>query len=67
MSKRELYSEFRSKAGILGALIAKRAERMRKPLDQAEVGDRAGLPWQIRGKDGGAVGDVSARASGQSE
>lgn len=41
VSKRELYSQFRSKDGILGALIATRAERMRKPLDQAEVGDPA--------------------------
>jgi hypothetical protein len=32
------YSQFRSKDGILGALIATRAERMRKPLHQAEVG-----------------------------
>jgi AcrR family transcriptional regulator len=43
VSKRELYSEFRSKDGILGALIATRAERMREPLHQAEVGDRAGF------------------------
>ena len=43
VSKRELYSEFRSKDGILGALIATRAERMRKPLAEADVGDRAGF------------------------
>jgi AcrR family transcriptional regulator len=41
VSKREIYSEFGSKAGILAALIAARGERMRKPLEHADVGDRA--------------------------
>jgi len=48
VSKRELYAEFGSKEGILGALIATRAARMQKPLDHAEVRDRASLVATLR-------------------
>ena len=41
VSKRELYAEFGSKAGILRALIATTASRMHLPLDVAEIRDRA--------------------------
>jgi AcrR family transcriptional regulator len=37
VSKRELYAEFGNKQGILEALIAARAARMRQPLDTASV------------------------------
>ncbi len=43
VSKRELYAEFGSKGGILRALIATTAARMRLPLAMAEIGDRDGL------------------------
>jgi len=49
VSKRELYSEFGSKDGIFGALIAARAARMRQPLALAAVADRAGLTATLRG------------------
>jgi len=48
VSKRELYSEFGSKEGILGALIASRAARMLQPLDHVEVHDRAALVTTLR-------------------
>jgi len=40
VSKRELYAEFGSKAGILEALIASTAVRMQAPLALTEVADR---------------------------
>jgi AcrR family transcriptional regulator len=43
VSKRELYAEFGSKAGILRALIANTASRMHLPLAAAEIHDRDGL------------------------
>jgi AcrR family transcriptional regulator len=43
VSKRELYAEFGSKAGILRALIASTASRMQLPLATAEIGSRAEL------------------------
>lgn len=48
VSKRELYAQFGSKEGILGALIASRAARMRQPLEHAEVHDRASLVAALR-------------------
>jgi len=43
VSKRELYAEFGSKAGILEALIATTAARMQAPLDLPRVVDRRSL------------------------
>lgn len=43
VSKRELYAEFGSKAGILEALIATTAARMQAPLDLPRVADRHGF------------------------
>jgi AcrR family transcriptional regulator len=43
VSKRELYALFDSKEGILAAMIAGRAARMRQPLALPEAADRAGL------------------------
>lgn len=43
VSKRELYAEFGSKRGILEALIAATAERMKVPLAAPDFADRAGL------------------------
>lgn len=40
VSKRDLYTEFGSKAGILEALIAATSARMQVPLTTAEIGDR---------------------------
>ena len=48
VSKRELYAQFGSKEGILGALIASRAAKMRQPLEHAEVHDRASLVATLR-------------------
>jgi len=48
LSKRELYTEFGSKDGIFGALIAARAARMRQPIDQVEVVDRETLAVTLR-------------------
>ena len=48
VSKRELYAHFGSKDGMLGELIASRAARMRQPLEQAEVDDRASLVASLR-------------------
>ena len=41
VSKRELYAEFGSKAGILEALIASTSARMQVPLTTAAITDRA--------------------------
>jgi AcrR family transcriptional regulator len=43
VSKRELYALFVSKDGILAAMIAGRATRMRQPLGLPEVTDRGAL------------------------
>jgi AcrR family transcriptional regulator len=43
VSKRELYALFDSKDGILAAMIASRAARMRAPLAMPEALDRDGL------------------------
>jgi AcrR family transcriptional regulator len=43
VSKRELYAFFDSKAGILAAMIAERAQRMRAPLALPEINDAADL------------------------
>ena len=43
VSKRDLYALFDSKEGILAAMIAGRAERMRAPLSLPEAVDRTGL------------------------
>ena len=43
MSKRELYAYFRSKEGILAALVDDRSARMRQPLALPAVRDRRGL------------------------
>jgi AcrR family transcriptional regulator len=43
VSKREIYSLFGSKEALLGACIAARAERMRRPIQLAEVRDRTDL------------------------
>ena len=48
VSKREIYSEFGSKEGILAAMIASRASRMRQPLRFAEVHDRASFVATLR-------------------
>jgi len=48
VSKRELYAQFGSKDGILGALIAARAAKMRQPLEDPEVRDRASLVATLR-------------------
>jgi AcrR family transcriptional regulator len=43
VSKRELYAEFGSKSGILEAVVAATAARMRLPLTGAEIADRGSL------------------------
>ncbi|HZL20390.1 MAG TPA: TetR/AcrR family transcriptional regulator, partial [Polyangia bacterium] len=48
VSKREIYREFGDKDGILGALIAERAVRMRRPFEAVEIGDRAILEVTLR-------------------
>ena len=40
VSKRDIYSEFGSKDGIFAALIAARAEKMRRPAMEPDVGSR---------------------------
>jgi AcrR family transcriptional regulator len=54
VSKRELYSEFGSKQGILEAMIASRAARMRRPLEAIEVADRTALAATLN-RFGGAL------------
>lgn len=48
VSKRELYALFDSKDGILAAMIAGRASRMRQPLSLPNVVDRAALVAALR-------------------
>jgi len=48
VSKRELYAEFGSKSGMLQALIAATAQRMRLPLAAGEIGDRKSLETMLR-------------------
>lgn len=43
VSKRELYAEFGSKAGILRSLIAATSARMQAPLQTTDIPDRAAL------------------------
>lgn len=43
VSKRELYAEFGNKSGMLKALIADTAARMRPPSAKADVADRSSL------------------------
>jgi AcrR family transcriptional regulator len=43
VSKREIYSEFGNKEGIFAALIAARAERMRRPAGKPDVRSRDGF------------------------
>jgi len=47
VSKRELYTLFGSKRGILAAMIAGRAARMRLPLALQEAADRAALAESV--------------------
>lgn len=48
VSKRELYALFDSKEGILAAMIASRASRMRQPLGLPSVSDRATFAAALR-------------------
>jgi AcrR family transcriptional regulator len=48
VSKRELYSEFGSKSGMLQALIAATAARLRLPLAEVDVTDRRSLQAMLR-------------------
>ena len=48
VSKRELYAEFGSKSGMLQALIAATAQRMRLPLAEGEIADRKSLETMLR-------------------
>jgi len=58
VSKRELYTQFGNKEGILGALIASRAARMRQPLEHAEVHDRTSLVTTLRAFGVGFLGQL---------
>jgi len=48
VSKRDIYSEFGSKDGIFAALIATRAERMRRPAIEPDVGSREAFAATLR-------------------
>ena len=48
VSKRDIYSEFGSKDGIFAALIATRAERMRRPAMEPAVGSREAFAETLR-------------------
>jgi AcrR family transcriptional regulator len=48
VSKRDIYSEFGSKDGIFAALIATRAERMRRPAMEPAVGSREAFAATLR-------------------
>jgi len=48
VSKRDIYSEFGSKDGIFAALIANRAERMRRPAMDPDVGSREAFSATLR-------------------
>jgi len=48
VSKRDIYSEFGSKDGIFAALIATRAERMRRPAMEPDVGSREAFAATLR-------------------
>ena len=58
VSKRELYAQFGSKEGILGALIAARAAKMRQPLEHPDVHDRASLVATLRAFGAGFLGQL---------
>jgi AcrR family transcriptional regulator len=48
VSKREIYSEFGSKEGIFAAVIAARAERMRRPAVRPDVSSRPAFAATLR-------------------
>jgi AcrR family transcriptional regulator len=48
VSKREIYTEFKSKQGIFAAMISARAARLRQPFEQALIGDRAQLATTLQ-------------------
>lgn len=48
VSKRDIYSEFGSKEGIFAAVIAARAERMRRPAVEADVSSRDAFEGTLR-------------------
>jgi AcrR family transcriptional regulator len=48
VSKRDIYSEFGSKEGIFAALIAARAERMRRPAGKPDVSSRDAFAATLR-------------------
>ena len=48
VSKRDIYSEFGSKDGIFAALIAARAERMRRPAMEPDVASREAFAATLR-------------------
>jgi AcrR family transcriptional regulator len=62
VSKRELYAEFGDKAGMLRALIATTAERMRLPLATAEIADRTELTATLRRYGKTALGVLTSPA-----
>jgi AcrR family transcriptional regulator len=59
VSKRELYAEFGSKAGILEALIAETAAQMQVPLTSADVADRASFVAALTAYGNAALGELS--------
>ncbi len=48
VSKRDIYSEFGSKEGIFAAVIAARAERMRRPAGELDVSSRGAFEGTLR-------------------
>ncbi len=48
VSKRDIYSEFGSKEGIFAAVIAARAERMRRPAAEPDVSSREAFAATLR-------------------
>lgn len=59
VSKRELYAEFGSKAGILEALVTATSSRMQVPLDTAHVKDRASLAAALAAYGKAALGELT--------
>lgn len=59
VSKRELYTLFGSKRGILEALIASSASRLQIPLEPHDVVDRAGLLDALTAYGVAALGELS--------
>ncbi len=62
VSKRELYAEFGSKAGILRALIATASARMQLPLETAEIHGRGDLAAALAGYGKAALGELTSPA-----